>query len=181
MAAAAPAALAAAKIGAQETAGVIRSLLNALEKPLYSDAKTTTTTSVKKNGDVVVRTHTKGFTVSTGLFLGGLGLVALWEIAMGWLGNGGGSSDGEEGGAQTTQNLGILTLNPGLWAVGEVESLFAHSPQTLSIPPTAMSALNQTLLHLQLPLLATAQQMGGTSAATVQEAFQKFVAGLQKP
>ena len=175
MAAAALPALAGAKAGADWSAGVIRTIIDGLYRPFYSYAETITVTHQARNGDVIVKTKTKGWTITVGFILGGLTLLAIWEFLMGWLQAGGPNG---EGSSNPAENLGLLTLNPALWGVGEVFSLLKGSSQSIGIPPTAMSAINETVKQAMLPVLAAAQTGGGTLAGTIQEAVAKAMAQM---
>ena len=75
-----PAAVVASKAVAGEASSVVRAVLSALEKPIYSNLNTTMVTHVARNGDVVVRTRTKGWTIPLGLAIGVLGATLVWEV-----------------------------------------------------------------------------------------------------
>lgn len=73
--------IAATKAVGAEAAGIVRSVVNALEKPIYSNLETTTVTHLAENGDVTVRTKTKGWTIPLGIPVLIVGSVAVWEAA----------------------------------------------------------------------------------------------------
>lgn len=73
-------AIPAAVLASRETAGFIRSIAEAMNKPLYSDLDVTTTTRVNKKGVVVSHTKTKGYTISHGMVYMAIGGVVVWEV-----------------------------------------------------------------------------------------------------
>jgi hypothetical protein len=80
MAAGVIAGAAAGKAVASEAAGVIKGVINALEKPIWSNVETTTVTHVAQNGDVITRTRTKGFTIPLGVPVLVVGSIMAWEV-----------------------------------------------------------------------------------------------------
>lgn len=171
--AAAAAALPALAAG-KDMSGVIRSVVTAMEKPIYSNLETTTVTHVAQNGDVIVRTRTKGWTVPLGLPVLAVGAAAFWEIGLAFskafgIGKGGPAAD--------FATADLLMVSPVLWAfdeagnavgnyvgttiTGEVNKFWdwldgsgrTHSDpppaavKTVAMPPTGMAAINQFLQH----------------------------------
>lgn len=68
------------KLLAGESAGVIRSIITALEKPIWSNVETIVVTHVAENGDIITRTRTKGLTIPLGVPVLIVGSVVLWEV-----------------------------------------------------------------------------------------------------
>jgi len=163
------AAIATGTVAGDLSAGAWRTLVTALQHPLYSNSTVQTVTHRARNGDIVERTRTTGYSITTGMVLGVVALMAIWEIGMNW------TTANAEGGSSPIMTV-LDIMNPTLWVAQEVASLFKGSPQQISVPPTAMAAIEQTVIQALLPVLATAQQGGGTLAATIGEALQKGVA-----
>lgn len=140
-AAAAPALISAARGGASEVAGVVKTIIAALEKPIYSDVTTTTVTHVTKKGDVVVTTKVKGWTIPLGLPVLVVGGIALWEIGM--------------AAAQALQKVentvtgAIDQLNPANWfgwikddVTGSLKPAPSGTTPSVTLPPGFMAHLS---------------------------------------
>lgn len=71
----------------QGASSAFQAVLQALEKPIYADTRTTVVTHRAGNGDVITRTHTKGWTIPLGLVLGTAALVCVYEVGL-WVAKG---------------------------------------------------------------------------------------------
>lgn len=71
-----------AKTAGAEAAGILKSVINALEKPIYSNLKVDTATwqSNDKTGTVHTTVHTHGWTIPLGVPVLVVGSIALWEV-----------------------------------------------------------------------------------------------------
>ena len=171
--AAATTAVGAAKAGAEFSAGIIRSIMDGLNRPIWSNSRVMTRHHIARNGDAIVETTTKGTTITVGFMAIILIGVLIWEVAMNWL------SQQENNGGGTGPSPALIALSPGLWIAEEVASFFPHSNQTIQVPPSFMASLNQILTQASLPFLATAQQVGQPGAASINEMLSKFAENLQ--
>ena len=142
-----PSALIAAKSAGAETAGAIRSIIAALDKPIYSDLKTTTVTHTTRSGDVVVRTSSKGWTIPLGLPVLVVGAVGAWEVGLALakafgVANGGNASDFQLA-ADILDPAMFLPLQIPEWIAGLLGA-GKGAPATVSVPPTFMGSLSLT-------------------------------------
>jgi len=179
------AAITAAKSIGGETGGIIRTVLNAMEKPIYSNVSTETVTHVADNGDVVVRTRVKGWTIPLGLPVLVIGSVAAWEvgnfIAQGLSGKAGGTvqlvTDILVPGAWI---VSAATAIPGLVASGQADVQAIASwlagakgktvaeagapPPGANVyvkPPTAMASMSNLVQSIVDPIAATGNTLAG--------------------
>lgn len=171
-AAAIPALTSAAKTLADEGASVARAIIAAMEKPIYSDLQTQTVTHVAKNGDIIVRTTTKGWTIPLGVPVLFIGAIAAWEIGLAL--------------ANAFKQAGNLVptvadaLNPANWIAyaiagpggfllgSAIQNLISgasggsapsSAPQTVNLPPSFMAHLSFLGQQLLTPGTAIGQQV----------------------
>ncbi len=166
----ATAALDAASAAANASAGLIRSIVAALERPIYSDASTIVRTWVEmdRNGKAhtLTETRTKGWTVPLGLPVLALGVAAAWEVgctfAAAWEKQGGGSPN-----PQTNPLLALL--DPTSWLVSEVFDPSTGTTKKASVPPSAMGTWNALLANFLSPAQTGAGVLSAKLVANLAE------------
>jgi len=154
------AAVAATKSVGAEAAGVIRSVLNALDKPIWTNVRTETVTHVAENGDVIVRTRTHGWTVPLGLVVAGIAAALLWEVGQMFATavnkSGAAIPNFLTGATLAFGELGNtigLSSGPGLaWDYLDGRGAVNQGPpsgtvKTVTMPGSAMAAWNQLLAN----------------------------------
>lgn len=174
---AATAAVAAGKAAAADAAGVVRAVLNALEKPIYSDVVSQTVTHVAKNGDVIVRTTTKGWTIPLGVPVLIVGSIMVWEVglalAKAWAGTTGAIVKGAEDLVAVTEWVDVSLVQLSLQIPQDIivglAGVFGQkisfnqqgqpSQNTIKVPPTFMASLSFVGQQLLAP--------GGVALATL--------------
>ena len=153
----------AAKAASDSAYGLIQGFLHAMEKPIYSDLRVDVTTHTTPQGYVCTSTHTKGWTVPLGLIVGGLGVVAVWEIGMEVAGAFGGVGGGLDG-----------FMNPLNWAETVVKDIFGVPKKdingdqiTKKAPPSGMAAASNLVNQLLIPGGIFAQKFGNLISSGV--------------
>ncbi len=146
----------AAKKASDSAYGLIQGFISAMNKPIYSDLRVDVTTHTTQKGYTVTSTHTKGWNITTGLVIGGLLGVTIYELGLDFAKA---VASAGPGGSAAAVNLGaLITLNPTLWAIGQLIDAGGNAvkdkngqPVTYQKPPTAMAALNQVINNLLGP------------------------------
>jgi hypothetical protein len=152
---------------AKQAQDALRAIMDWAAKPIYTNTvvRTRSWDEVDKRGKVqhLVETKSKGWSITNGMVVGTLGLVAVWEI-------GNGIADAFKPGS--TANPLVALMSPALWVVTEIANADG-SKTDVKLPPTAMGVLNQLVSNT----LAVPAAGAGAISAKALAKIQNYVGG----